>query len=191
MKNKTLYFAAMLLLCTSLFSQEAKKNVSVLPFVAKGVSETEAEDISDLFAVDLVKTGRFTVLDRANMQRILDEQSFQNSGCTDSACAVEIGKLLNMDYMFTGSVIKLGKLMYLTANIIDISTGQIKKSQESQGFTIATVKKEIDDLVLNLTDIDVKSDARKEKSATAREEKKKKLMNSGAVKMAVLSNRRL
>ncbi len=34
----------------------------------------------------------FKVLDRANVKKILEEQAFQESGCTDSACVVEIGK---------------------------------------------------------------------------------------------------
>lgn len=142
---------AFLLFILILHSEQA--NVSVLKFKGKGVSDIEAEGISDLFSVGLVKTENFKVLDRANMEQILNEQSFQQSGCTDSACAVQIGKLLNMDFMFTGSVIKLGNKMYMTVNKIAVQSGQIIISEESQGFTFDTVKQEIDKLVVKMSSL--------------------------------------
>ena len=45
----------------------------------------------------MIELGSYTVVERANIDKILKEQKFQHSGCTDSEFAVEIGQLLNAD----------------------------------------------------------------------------------------------
>lgn len=62
------------------------------------------------------------------MEIILDEQSFQMSGCTEEACAVEVGRLLNVNYIFFGEVGKIGKTYTIDISSINIETGQIEKS---------------------------------------------------------------
>jgi hypothetical protein len=41
------------------------------------------------------------------MEKILAESSFQQTGCTSSECAVQIGKILNVKHMIVGSLSKL------------------------------------------------------------------------------------
>jgi TolB-like protein len=101
------------------------ENVSVLTFEGKSVSVSDCEAITELFISGLARESSFQVIDRANMNKTLEEQSFQNSGCTDTQCAVEIGKLINVDYIFTGTVSKLDKKYYITVSSISIETGKI------------------------------------------------------------------
>ncbi len=103
--------------------------VAVLDFVGKGISEKDASAVADFFRTDLVNTGRFTVLDRGNMNEILKEQEFQATACTDTACAVEIGKFLSMEYMFSGTVTKFGNKYVVSASMIGVETGQIMSSK--------------------------------------------------------------
>ncbi|HMB01174.1 MAG TPA: CsgG/HfaB family protein [Spirochaetota bacterium] len=117
----------------------AKKNVSVLGFSAQGVSELEAKSITELFSVYLVKSGKFKVLERDKIKTILREQSFQYSGCTESSCAVKIGKLLNMDFIIIGSVIKLGENLFVSVRQVAVETGEIIKSHKTDGFVINDV----------------------------------------------------
>ncbi|MBI4977972.1 MAG: hypothetical protein HZC28_10830 [Spirochaetes bacterium] len=62
----------------SLYPQ-VKNRVGVLNFVAKGVSATEASAVSDLFRSELVSSGKFDILDRNNMDKVLKEQEFQQA----------------------------------------------------------------------------------------------------------------
>jgi len=129
-----------------LSAQTKPKNVSVLRFTAQNVSDTDAVIVSDLLSVALVKSGTYRVLDRMNMDKILKEQAFQQTGCTDSECAVQIGQLLNMDYMITGTLSKLGERYFITINIIGVETSQIVRSERTTGFVMDDVEKVIDDL---------------------------------------------
>ncbi len=54
----------------------AQTNVAVVPLDAKGVSEIEASVLTERLALELFRTGRFTVLERGKMEEILTEQDF-------------------------------------------------------------------------------------------------------------------
>ena len=108
-----------------LFAQ--KSNVAVLQFDAANISEAEVNILTGRLSTELVKLGSFTVVERAQMEEVLKEQGLQQSGCTTSECAVEVGALLGVDKMITGSIGRIGTLYTLSARIIDVETGEILK----------------------------------------------------------------
>lgn len=63
--------------------------------LAFGQTTTREEDelVSALIA-DLSGSGEMEILDRANVDRILREQKFSNSGLVDEKTAVELGRLI-------------------------------------------------------------------------------------------------
>ena len=128
------------------------QNASILKFTGKGISAADAEFLTDFFSVSLVKSRLFKVLDRNNIEMILREQSFQAAGCTDTACAVEIGKLLNTDIIFTGSVHKPGEKYFVTINMVSVETGEIIISERSGGFSISKSPVEIEKLVKKISE---------------------------------------
>jgi curli biogenesis system outer membrane secretion channel CsgG len=66
-----------------------KQRIAVMEFKADaGVETSLVSSLENILTTELVKTGRFDVLERRNIDVILQEQSFQNSGCTESSCAV-------------------------------------------------------------------------------------------------------
>ena len=110
-----------MLLTTSLF---AKDIIAVLELEQKGLTKQEAEILTDRLTTELISLDRYQVVERTNMDKILKEQKFQKSGCTDSECAVEIGQLLNTDYIVIGSVSKFGSTWSLDARLIDVGKGK-------------------------------------------------------------------
>jgi len=112
-----------------LFSTDKiKPRVGILEFQAKSVPEVEADSVGEIFTTELVMTGRFDVVDRKNVENLLEEMDFQLSGCTDSSCAVEVGQILSLEYMIYGSVIKLGRVYSINIQMINVATAQIVKS---------------------------------------------------------------
>lgn len=108
---------------------EDKPNVAVLDFVAKNVSKDDADILTEFFRSELIKTGKFDVLDRSHIRRIFDEQHFQSSGATDVNNVVKVGKLINAQYVFVGTYSKLDTIFMLNVDMINIQTGKIEKSQ--------------------------------------------------------------
>jgi len=103
-----------------------KSNIAVFEFAARNITQVEAAIISDRIRVELKNTETFNVLEREMMKRILDEQAFQQSGCTESECLVEVGRLLAVDKMVGGSISKVGSLFVIEARIVDTETGIIE-----------------------------------------------------------------
>jgi TolB-like protein len=103
---------------------------------SSGVTTGEAELLSDRLRAELFNTGSFTVMERDQMQQVLKEQGFQKSGaCTDATCMVEIGQLLGVKQIITGSIGRLGSMFLVNLRSIDVTTGKILKvvSQDVKG----------------------------------------------------------
>ena len=100
-------------------------NVAVAEFTGKNVSQADASIIADFLRTELVNTNKCAVVEKANMDKILAESSFQRAGCTTSECAIQIGKILNVKYMIVGSLSRLQGTYFITVSVVDVETGQI------------------------------------------------------------------
>jgi len=109
-------------------SAPVKTQIAVLELEGRGISATEVATLTDRLRGHLVNTSAFVVLDRGNMEEILKEFGFQQSGCTSTECAVEVGKMLNVQKMVTGSIGHLGKTFTLDISITDVETSRIERS---------------------------------------------------------------
>lgn len=134
-----------------LSAQTIKPRVGIIPFVAKNASGTDAEIIEELFRGVVVNSGMFEVLDRNNMDTILKEQEFQQTGCTDSDCAVQVGRLLNMQFMFYGSLMKLGSSYIISVGMVNVETGQIVKTAQRRFAKIDDAYNELTAVVNELS----------------------------------------
>ena len=127
---RTLLAALLFLsICSEIYAQ--KPAIAVLDLAVGGDIDTSISGtISDEVRQQFLITGKFRLIDKNNMERILAEQAFQQSGCTDIACAVEIGHLLNVEKIVTGRLSKLGAKFILHLNLIDVQTGIIENSSK-------------------------------------------------------------
>ncbi|MEA2081918.1 MAG: CsgG/HfaB family protein [Elusimicrobiota bacterium] len=101
-------------------------NIAVTDFEARApLSQSEAAFISDFVRSDFVKSGRFNVIEKNNMDKVLAEQGFQQTGCSSAECAVAIGKVLNVKMMTVGSCGQLLGKYIITMNIVDVESAKI------------------------------------------------------------------
>jgi TolB-like protein len=108
------------------FAQTGNKiNIAMMDLEAHGISENESHSLANRLRGELVKTGTFTIVERGKMNEILNEQGFQQSGCTSDECAVEVGRLLNVKQIATGSVGKVGSIYTVSIRLIDVQSGEI------------------------------------------------------------------
>ena len=105
----------------------ALPNVAVLDISGnfKDFSREDLSAIAGRFETELSKTGQLQVLERRNMDLILQEQGFQQSGaCNSSECQVQVGQLLGVDRIITGTLTKVDKLYTLNLKMVDVGSGQ-------------------------------------------------------------------
>lgn len=125
------YLFTSLLLVVLLFPTlhaQTKASIAVLELEPIGISNNEAEVLSDRLRTELFKTNNFIVLERDKMDEILIEQGFQLSGCTTNECLVEAGKLIGVEQMIAGKIAKIDNLFTLNIRLIDVETGKVIKT---------------------------------------------------------------
>lgn len=133
-----------LLANTQAFSRE-KMRIAVLDLQASGVSKKTAATVSNMLRTDLVNMGKFIVVERNQMKSVLKEQGFQQTGCTDQSCAVQIGRLISANKMLMGEVSPLGKSLIITVRIVDVEKGVVQyaareKAKSEDMLDIAVTK---------------------------------------------------
>ncbi len=126
-------------------------NVAVADFIGKNVSQADASIVAGFLRTELVNTRQYKVMDRSNMDTVLAEQKFQNSGCTEQECAVEMGKLLNVRRMYVGSLSKLLDSYYITVNEVDVATGEITASYDSDAVSAKKLKDACKKIVVKIS----------------------------------------
>jgi len=119
-KNIIIFF-----FCIACSICNAQTIIAVLDFQANGISEPEAILLTDRFRVELVSTWQYTVIERGQMEELLKEQGFQQSGCTTPECAVEVGNLLGAEQIIGGTIGKIGNVFTVSVRMIEISSGEI------------------------------------------------------------------
>lgn len=102
--------------------------IAVLDFDGKGVSQSDAGNLTDRLRDELFKTGAYVVLERGQMEEVLKEQGLQQAGICETECAVEVGRLLGVQQMVAGSIGKVGTIYTVSARVFDVTTGKILKS---------------------------------------------------------------
>jgi hypothetical protein len=131
-----------------------KELIAVLDLDAVGSSKTEASAMTDRLREELLKTGKFTLVDRQQMEAVLGEQAFQQAGCTSAECAVKVGKVLGARKLVTGRVTKIDEQHWLlSANIIDVETAETLRSESlpHEGAYFSMLVSGIHTLALRLT----------------------------------------
>ena len=108
----------------------SKLTISVMNLKpGSGISEGEALTLTDRLLVELVRTTRYEVTERARRDEILKEVGFQQTGaCDEASCLAQIGKYLRVQKMVGGSVGKIGKTYSVNLRMVDVETGRIEQT---------------------------------------------------------------
>jgi len=94
------------------FAQQKKPRIAVLPFDSSHISSSYAHlstsVVNGMFETELVKTGKFVVIERKRLEAVLQEQGLGLTGAVDASTAVKVGKILGVELVLVGDITKLG-----------------------------------------------------------------------------------
>jgi len=86
----------------------------------------EGEYAMEELTFNLVRTQKFRIVDRHNLDVIRAEQLFHYSGEVSDETAVSIGQMIGAAYVITGSISPWESINYLRIRVLDVQTGQIR-----------------------------------------------------------------
>ena len=106
--------ACLVVLAASPAFASDKPRIAVLEFENKAEAARSwwrnqgAEAMQDVFVTELVKSGKFRVIDRERLDALMREKNLALSGDLDPSTAVQAGKLLGVEYFLVGAVTEYG-----------------------------------------------------------------------------------
>ena len=74
------------------------------------------------------RSDQFQVLERALIDKVLEEQQFQVSAFVDESSSREIGKLLGAETIVSGTISELNDAFYFNTKVVDVSSGKLLTS---------------------------------------------------------------
>ena len=101
-----------------------KPTVAILDFEGRGVSLQEVQTLSERMRTEIGNTNSIRLIERKAVNKIMEEQGFQQSGCTTDECASEVGQLLGVQYMISGAIGLMGKTYTIDAKMFTVETGE-------------------------------------------------------------------
>lgn len=116
---------------TASSSSDRKPRVAILELrsTSPQISVGDMAALSARLETEFQKSQAFQVLERRNMDFILREQGFQQSGaCNTADCQVEVGQILGVERIVVGEVGKVGKILTFNLKMVDVGSGANLKS---------------------------------------------------------------
>ncbi len=108
----------------------------------EGINKKQCAALTEVLIGELTKVEKYTVIDRANRDKILGEAGFQMTGCIDESCTIEVGKILGVGKIVVGSITKLGSTYLVNLQLLNVETATVET------FARETCKKcELDSLI--------------------------------------------
>ena len=104
-----IFIAVMMLVCGA--QTWAKDRVAVMDFENKSQHGgwRLGRGASDILTTELIKTGKFTVMERGRLASIIKEQDMGASGRFDPSTVARLGKIIGVEYIITGAVTEYGQ----------------------------------------------------------------------------------
>lgn len=119
---------------------DSRPTVAVLPFNNGVIGRTGMDysnigkGVEDFMITELSRNTALRVVERANIQKILDEQNLGSSGRVDDATAARLGKIFGAKHMVTGGVVSQPDgTMRLEMRVIEVETTRIEWTGSQPG----------------------------------------------------------
>jgi tetratricopeptide (TPR) repeat protein len=80
--------------------------------------------LAEMLTTALINSGSYRIIERKQLQKVLEEQALAQSGALDSETAVVVGKIMSLDAVVVGSISALTSALEADARILDVETGE-------------------------------------------------------------------
>ena len=129
-----------------------KTKIAVLDFQMQGDDQNASKDMGKIVAewliTGLVETGRFDVIERRLLEKLLEEQKLGATGAIDPSSAAQLGKVLGVKIIVSGTVTSLEGYTEINARLINVDSASIIAAEKVR----ASSAEKLRDLVAKITE---------------------------------------
>ena len=87
------------------------------------------KSIPEFLKSELSKSENLVIVERRQLEAVLNEQALSMTGLVDSSTAQQVGNLLGAEYVISGTINQSGKWTRIDAKIIRVSSGHVKSEK--------------------------------------------------------------
>jgi len=110
----------------SSFNQSNVQKIAVIEFADLEGNVTQlGRFIAEELITRIFTSGKFEVVERNLLQKVLEEQQLGMTGYIDQQTAISLGQILGVEAIITGSLTDLGKNVKINARLISTETGSV------------------------------------------------------------------
>ncbi|MGD0483237.1 MAG: CsgG/HfaB family protein [Gemmatimonadales bacterium] len=120
--------------------QDTRPTIAILDFDIGATFGQDPDDyqalrrgLAGMTIAELAVNPAVRVVERAQLQQIMQEQDLARSDRVDQSTALRLGQLLNARYMVTGTIYDVRGDFRIDARLFDVQTSQIIKTQRVAG----------------------------------------------------------
>lgn len=109
----------------SVSSSSMKKTIAILAFQPSDLSPSFAQQVQDHLLEEYFNLGRFKIIERESLDRILKEQNLQLSGIVNETEAKRVGRIIGVDFISFGTIAKFNNVIRISGRTTSVETGEI------------------------------------------------------------------
>ena len=109
---------------------EAKPTPALFSFSAEGMIDEDVALYTGFLRLELHQTRSFILVERIQINELLNEKNYDRMDCNTSDCAVEIGKLVGIKKVITGSFNLVADTCLIAGQLINVETKEPEVSVE-------------------------------------------------------------
>jgi hypothetical protein len=170
MNYKIIITFFLLLSWFSIHAQNDKLRLAVFDptFSGTGIDEGTRMAVREIISSTFVNSGKYTIVERSLIERVMQEQQFSNSGAVNDSHASEIGKLIGANKIVLSVLSLAGRRnMMLSIKLVDVQTANVER-QKTQVFSTNQLLNIVEPLALQLIGEEVNAERQTQiASATA------------------------
>lgn len=152
--NVIIFALLFVIFTTSCSAADFKKTkIAVLDFELRGDSFTTKDMggiVAEWFTTAMVQDGRFEVVERALLQKIVEEQKLGMTGLIDESSSAQLGRILGVKTVISGSVLQFQETIEVNARIINVNTGSIVAAENVRSTSSENLKGLIEQLTARI-----------------------------------------
>lgn len=116
--------------CRTSASEEDRPRLAILDFrPGKGMESEEARTLTGKLRAYIHATGKFTLINREDMESIAKNHEVEIAICKEDACLLELGMLLGAQKLLVGDVGELWGKYTMNVRLVDIASSQLRNER--------------------------------------------------------------
>ncbi|MES2781067.1 MAG: hypothetical protein V4651_14335 [Bacteroidota bacterium] len=124
----TRMFIIVLVMCSIQSLAIGKRpTITVLNIDTKGIN-LDAQQMGNLVRIELEKLDTFDVTDRYDVVYLIEKNKLNITNCYGKMCLLEVGNMIQTDFMYTGSAELYGQTIIVTFRLINVKEGTVERS---------------------------------------------------------------